>query len=306
MIMTTHFAAPGDTWGMPSRDFLAMYLILCVLSVAAALVVRNRTGGPGPRIKVLSPVELGMLVSDGNAVLAAIAQLRVAGVIDDAGRTVRPVTRDDRAQLDWFVRSVADRLEKRSTSLIRDLETALRQLRSGLVRDGLLRARPRSPGATLLLLPVIALGVARFIAGAANGRPTGFLALALIVMVVLFAILTLRPRRLTAAGRRELETARQRNAYLHPRLNPAMRTYGPTAAAYGAALFGVGSLMLFDPVLATAPAAAQAAAMTPAYSIGGGSGGSSCSSSSGFSSCSSSSCGSSSSSSSCGGGGCGG
>ncbi|MBS4101110.1 hypothetical protein [Tsukamurella paurometabola] len=165
--MTMHYAATGETWGMPSRDFLAMYLILCVLSVTAALVVRNRTGGPAPRVRV--------------------------------------------------------------------------------------------------------------------------------------------PRRLTPAGRRELEAARQRNAYLHPRLDPSMRTYGPTAAAYGAALFGVGSLMLFDPVLAAAPASAQAAAMTPGYAIGGGtggSGGSSCSSS--FSSCSSSSCGSSSSSSSCGGGGCGG
>ncbi|MET9328404.1 TIGR04222 domain-containing membrane protein [Tsukamurella sp. NPDC003166] len=305
----THYLAAGETWGIASGEFLLLYLVLCFFSVGIALIARGASGDRGRRIAVLSPVEVGMLVSDGNAVLAAIAQLRVAGVIDADGTPVRAITREDRTTLDWFVRSVGERIASGSTSLVRDLQTPLRQLRSDLVRDGLLRRQPRSAWSALLLLPVIILGFARLGAGLANGRPVGFLVLAMLAMGALFLYFAFRTRRRTAAGRRELEAARQRNAHLHPRLQPSMRTYGPQAAAYGAALFGVASLMLFDPVLAATPAAAQAAAMTPAFTIGGGTGsGSSCSSGSSFSSCSSgSSCGSSSSSSSsCGGGGCGG
>ncbi|TWS23354.1 TIGR04222 domain-containing membrane protein [Tsukamurella sputi] len=303
----THHLLAGDTWGIPSADFLIGYLLLSVLTVIAVLVARTSGRGPRHRIAVLSPVETGMLISDGNAVVAALAQLRAAGIIDADGRTVRPVTREDRATLDWFVRSVADRLEKRSTSLVRDLEAPLRQLRSGLVRDGLLRARPRSAGPAVLLLPVIALGVIRIVAGAAGGKPVGFLTAAVIALTALFLVLALRTRRLTPAGRRELAAARQRHAHLHPRLKPSIRTYGTAAAAYGAALFGVVGLAQLDPTLAASAYAAQAGAMTPAFTVGGGSGGSSSCSSSSFSSCgSSSSCSSSSSSSSCGGGGCGG
>lgn len=303
--MTQHLLA-SDTWGIPSTDFLIGYLLLSLLTVIAVLVARTSGRNPRHRIAVLSPVETGMLVSNGNAVVAALAQLRTAGVVDADGRFVRPVTRDDRATLDWFVRSVADRIEKRSTSLVTDLEAPLRQLRAGLVRDGLLRARPSSPGPALVLLPVIALGFVRIGAGAIGDKPVGFLIVAVVALTALFLILALRTRRLTPAGRRELAAAQQRHSHLHPRLKPSMRTYGAAAAAYAAALFGVAGLAQLDPTLAAGAYAAQAGAMTPAFTVGGGSGGSSSCSSSSFSSCSSSSCSSSSSSSSCGGGGCGG
>ncbi|NMD58172.1 MULTISPECIES: TIGR04222 domain-containing membrane protein [Tsukamurella] len=302
----THRPLASDTWGIPSGDFLGGYLLLCGLTVLAVLIARSGPRRPPRRIAVLSPAETGMMIADGNAVVAALAQLRAAGVIDADGRTVRPVTREDRATLDWFVRSVADRLEKRSTSLVRDLEAPLRQLRSGLVRDGLLRARPSSPGPALLLLPVIALGAVRIVAGAVGAKPVGFLTVAVVAVTATFLVLALRTRRLTPAGRRELAAARQRHAHLHPRLKPSMRTYGAVAAAYAAALFGAAGLAQLDATLAAGTYAAQAGALTPPFVIGGGGGSSSCASPSSSTCGASSSCSSSSSSSSCGGGGCGG
>lgn len=94
------YLASGDTWGIPGPQFLAGYLVLSVITVATALIVRHGIGPSGPRTpRVLSPVELGMLVSPGNAVLTSLAHLRAAGIVDASGRPARAPTAQERATL---------------------------------------------------------------------------------------------------------------------------------------------------------------------------------------------------------------
>jgi uncharacterized protein (TIGR04222 family) len=109
--------------------------------------------------------------------------------------------------------------------------------RAGLAPTPEQQARYRAAG--VWFLPLLALGVARVIAGTANGRPVGFLVALLIVSAVMAAALCLRVPRATELGRRTLGRLRS-------------ETGRPTAGASPAelgmatALFGAGVLWAAD------------------------------------------------------------
>ena len=68
------------------------------------------------------------------------------------------------------------------------------------------RTRYRATG--LWFVPLLALGAARVAAGSANGRPVGFLVVALLVTVVTAAVLSVRVPAATALGKRSLTMLR--------------------------------------------------------------------------------------------------
>lgn len=300
--MSTYAA---DTWGIPSQTFLQWYLVAAAVAIALSLYSRM-SARRSPTVvdavrRPLTPPEVGALTSDYQAILASMAMLRSAELITTGGKAARVLTKEDKGRLDWFTRSLHQRLggsgkvPLRQVRLLGRMNIALAQLRSGLIDAGYLQRPQRGVDAlfrTAPLVAVIGLGVVRLIFGIAGGKPVGFLLLTIIVLAALIPLLRINRRR-TALGDAELRRLKHENSYLSPKLRPAYTSYGPSLAGLSAALFGSGALVLIDPALAGAVSASAA------YSPGGGG-------SSYYS------CGSSSGSdgggggSSCGGGGCGG
>jgi hypothetical protein len=262
----------SDTWGIPSTDFLRWYLLAAVLAILLTMagnwIAAHRSTPVTSAGRVLTPPEVGVLTSDTQAVMAALAILRGAEIIDSQGKKRRDLTAPERSQLDWFTRTVLERLGSGSA---------------------VTRAFP--------VLFVIAVGIARIVAGTANGKPVWFLVAIVFVLFAAVPVL-LRRRRRTAAGDTELRRLRAENDYLSPRARPSFTAYGPTRAGMSAAIFGAGALLMLDPAMAGALSYGTAQAGGAAsFGFGGDSGGSG--GDGGSSSCGGGGGG-------CGGGGCGG
>lgn len=243
-----------DTWGIPGPTFLAIYAI--VAATAVCVVVIRRLPADATRIDTddLTAAQVGMLISDERAVLAAVTQLRAAGLIDSTGRATRELGEIDKAVHDTFVRAVHLRLPRTTTAPVRDAAIALRELRFTMSQQGLLYSRPRALGIGILT-PAILLGAARMVAGAANRKPIGYLALIVACLVAVAVYCLIRPRRLTARGAATLSAHRRANTLLEPRWRPALTTMGVRHCALATALFGAEAMSLVDARLAANPAA---------------------------------------------------
>ncbi|TQC50275.1 TIGR04222 domain-containing membrane protein [Rhodococcus sp. WS4] len=274
------------TWGIPSESFLVMYVTIAVLAVGLAVFLRSRGHEPAATGRVrLDPVHAGMLTSDDRAIAASLTLLRGADLISPDGTVLRSWAVTDNT-LGSFTRTVYDELAFGRTALgnlglAGRLRAPLDQLRSTLVAQGLLTGPEQKAWnrrATLPILVVVALGVARLVAGFAGGKPIGFL-LVLVILVSASRELVRRTGRRTRRGTAELDRLRRTHSYLAPRMRPSFTAYGPTPIALSTALFGAGAVALFSPGFASA------AGISDSGSSDGGSGGGN---------------------SSCGGGGCGG
>jgi uncharacterized protein (TIGR04222 family) len=311
----TVLAGAGDTWGIAGPAFLQIYLVLAVAALLLGVLMRSRTlrGGDGDASRP-NPVEVAYLNrGDSLAVQTAVAGLRAAGAVDAApGGTMVAVGPfpAGAGDLDYAVHS-ALATPRRLGDLLREpgLTNALHRMRDRLTDAGLMvspdqRRDARLAGAPLFI--VLAVGIARLMAGLAGHKAVGLLVFLDILTLVACVRLMVVPR-LTRAGRRLLTRLRTGNGHLEPRLAPSWATYGPTGAMLGVALFGTAALWASDPAFATG------AGIPPVTSGGAGSfwsgsggasgdgGGSSCS---GGNSCGGgSSCGGGGG---CGGGGCGG
>ncbi|MEU7619578.1 TIGR04222 domain-containing membrane protein [Micromonospora rifamycinica] len=308
-------AASGDTWGIPGPLFLKLYLMVAAVAVVGTLLHRRRTtAGPPDAAGTdqLGPQQVAYLNGgDQLAVWSALGGLRAAGAIDvrpdrrliAAGPTPTGVTPLDHAIRHAARQPVAARTLGRDSGVARALE----QLRLGLEQRGLLidadGVRALRRGRNLLLV-LLALGVVRLVAGLINGRPVGWLLLALAGLGVAFALLARTPRR-TRAANVLLRRLRSSSHHLSPDSTPAYATYGAAGAAMGVALFGTASLYALDPGFAAQAEIQRQALSASSGSSYSGSSGTSCGGST--SSCSggsSSSCGGGGGG--CGGGGCGG
>ena len=275
-----------DTWGIASAEFLRWYLLAAVLAVAATLVsnrlAAHRSVPASPTGRVLTPPEIGVLTSDAQAVMASLAILRGAEVIDSRGSRRRILTDTEHMQLDWFTRTVLERLGGGKSPLVRsrlvaNMSDSCAQLRSTLVDEGLMHgAAERSmPVRAFPILFVTAVGIARIVAGVANGKPVGFL-VAIVVLLLVALPFVIRRRRLTTLGDAELRRLRAENDYLSPRSRPSFTAYGPSRAGMSAALFGAGALLMLDPAMAGALNYGSAhAGGAASFGFGGDSGGSS-------------------------------
>ncbi|OZF38493.1 hypothetical protein CH294_08750, partial [Rhodococcus sp. 14-2483-1-1] len=274
-----------DTWGIASADFLRWYLLAAFLAVALVLLsnwlASHRSVPASPTGRVLTPPEVGALTNDTQAVMASLAILRGADVIDSRGRVRRALTATERTHLDWFTRTVLERLGSGKAPLVRsrlvtNMSVACAQLRSQLIDEGLLHGRSERGASTVRVFPILfvaAVGFVRVISGIANGKPVLFL-VGIIVLLLLTLPFVRRRRRRTAQGDAELRRLRVENDYLSPRSRPSFTAYGPSRAGMSAALFGAGALLMLDPAMAGALSYGSAQAGGAAsFGFGGDSGG---------------------------------
>ncbi len=202
------------------------------------------------------------------------------------------------SDLDYTVHA-ALRLPKTMAGLRSDpgVSNALRRLSDQLAEEGLLLSPARrrvARLAALVMFAVLALAVARLVAGLSNHKPVGFLVLVAVPTIpVTFALLGVPT--VSRAGRKLLARLRRGNRHLLPSQSPSWATYGAAGAMLGVALYGTSALWAADPAFAAQAGITQASAGSSSWSGGG----SSCSSGdSGGSSCGGGG--------GCGGGGCGG
>lgn len=298
-------------WGLSGPDFLWLYTVGLVAGLVVAvgtrmMVRRPRLAEPPGHLDV---TELGFLGGGPmNAVQVAVARLAGADLVrvsrggqvsanSDATTTGNPLDDAVLAELDRprMVAAIARR---------KPVEDTVKDLGESLVRRGLLVApaaaiRARRVGPVLLYV-VFAVGLVRWINGAVNDLPTGYLTF--LLAATFMAVVSLNTRIISGPKARTVHG---------DRVVAAVRARGISADLLERAAVS-GPRVIDDKDLSHALSLAVPVALTPLawnYASAGsystdmpatGSG----SSGGGGHSCGSSS--SSSSSSSCGGGGCGG
>ncbi|GAA2582922.1 hypothetical protein GCM10010399_10820 [Dactylosporangium fulvum] len=310
---TSIVAGPGDTWGIAGPQFLWLYFGLAALAIVAVLIWRRSyTGGPSVRKgHALTSTQAALLNGDRRlAVYSSLAALRAAGAIESDSRGYlkqvnHPPT--GASELDRAVYAAAGReITARGAQNDRLVNNVLARTEAEMAREGWLlddNTRRTVRMGALVVFAVVALGVIRVFAGIGNNKPVTNLIL-LMIPVIVVAFLLLNVPRVSASGKRLLNTMRRESHHLHPRQSPAWSTYGPQAAALSVGLFGVGAIWLADPSFAEAAELQRNIAQTGTGYYSSDSSGSSGSSGSSSSSCSGgSSCGGGGG---CGGGGCGG
>ncbi|MEU6021308.1 TIGR04222 domain-containing membrane protein [Micromonospora sp. NPDC047134] len=301
--------AEFDTWGVPSRTFLILYLLATVVLVIGVLIHRRRTlaGRSAPSADQLTPEQVAYL-NDGpdRAIWSSVSSLRshrALGVQDRGALIAEGPLPAGATPLDRAVHYAAGQhvpaRQLRSTEWV---SRALDELRDGLARHDLLvgsdrRARLRL--GALLLAALVALGVARIAAGVANDRPVWYLVFIVGPLAVLTMILFFRVPRQTRAAKMALLGLRHRNRHLAPASKPAYTVYGSTGVAMAVALYGTGTIWLMDPTFAQQADIQRQAMATGGGSTAGGCGGGGCGGGSGSSD-------SGGGGGGCGGGGCGG
>ena len=244
------------TWGISGPRFLLLYVVLLGLTTLVAVAARRRAlaGPEGAAVPSRLDRYEAAYLNGGCDLVATTASssLLRAGHLANAGRRrgrVRLVTRAAPAAgahpVEWATyQLVAARPDHPRWALGPELcrEPAMAALCERLRLAGLAptpEQRTRYRAAGLWFLPLLALGVARVVAGTANGRPVGFLVALLVLTAVMAVALCLGVPRATGLGRRALERLRS-------------ETRRPTAGASPAelgmatALFGAGVLWAAD------------------------------------------------------------
>lgn len=238
-----------DTWGIPGHTFLLLYVVMIVMTAVAVVMRRIGTRDiPMNATRRLSPAETGLLFSDRNAILAALAELRTGQLVGSTGAPVASTTGG--ARIDPFTRAVFDNSPLLTRRDGKQIRRPLTDLRRRLADLGLMHRHPRIVGVDVMI-PVIVVGVLRLRAGSAAHKPIGILTMLVVGLIVIALVLLVTPKRLTHSGTATRRRVGMSLSTLHPRYKPSVATYGPTKSALGVAAFGIGSLSLIDPILAS-------------------------------------------------------
>ena len=214
-------------WGLSGPDFLWLYTVGLVAGLVVAVGTRMRVRRP--RLAEppghLDVTELGFLGGGPvNAIQVAVARLSAAGLVrvnrggevslnSDATATGNPLDDAVLAQLDRprMVAAIARR---------KPVEDEVTAIGESLVRRGLLVApsaaiRVRRFGPVLLYV-VFAVGVVRWINGAANDLPVGYLTFLLAATLMMIVVLNVRllsaPKARTVHGDRVVTEVRRRGS----------------------------------------------------------------------------------------------
>ncbi|MCO8276358.1 TIGR04222 domain-containing membrane protein [Actinoplanes sp. TRM 88003] len=299
----------NDTWGISGPTFLT-YFIGATIAIAIIAAVHRKAlfrGDRSARVDNLGPQQVAYLNGgDRLAIYSSMGGLRAAGALGTGPGRILVRTGplpSGVTPLDSAVYNAAGN-GVRTRDLPNDqwVASAVEQLRDNLERTGLAVSAGKMREARLWVLAglaLVAIGIARVVAGIGNDKPVTFIVIATIAAFVVTLTLLRTRRWATDAAHKGLRDLRYKHNYLAPSNSPSYATYGATGAAMGVALYGGAALYSMDPAFA-AEAEVQRIAATggAAGSSGGSDGGSSSSCSSGSSCSGGSSCG--------GGGGCGG
>ncbi|TCB98086.1 TIGR04222 domain-containing membrane protein [Micromonospora zingiberis] len=256
----TELAADFDTWGVPSRTFLMLYLLATVVVVTGVLIHRWSTlaGRSAPPADQLRPEQVAYLNGGADrAVWASVSSLRYQGALGvqtDGGLTAEGSPPPGATPLDRAVHYAASQhYPARQLRHAEWVTRALGELRDGLARHDLVVGPDRRAAlrlGPLLLAALSALGVARIAAGLVNGRPVWYLVIIVCGLAVLATVLFFRVPRRTRAADRALRTLRQRSRHLAPASHPSYTVYGSAGLAMSVAIYGTASLWALDPTFA--------------------------------------------------------
>ncbi|WHT21536.1 TIGR04222 domain-containing membrane protein [Crossiella sp. CA-258035] len=291
-----------DTWGLTGPEFLGLYALALIVTVAVAIRRRlsaRKLTGAHPRTPELTVDEAAYLSGGTRRLVEAAVARLVATDALRVSRGTRPAATGKQAEsmVDSRVltavrdRKPADGVEAATKQLNRSPE--LGELRQRLIQANLLvhpeRARTARFSAAACFAPVALVGALRLADGVSNGKPVGFLVFLLTLTAILTLAAALVPGpKATTLGRRALERARTEAARRRSD-NTLLNTAASVVSAE--VLF----LVAFHG-MSSHPDSAIAAGLAP--DTGGAGGGSSCGSGGGGGGCGGSSGG--------GGGGCGG
>lgn len=273
----------GDTWGISGPAFLVAYLLLAAVVWVASARTRRALADAGSSGAVpADPHDLAYLNGGPDlAVTSALAAMHLTGTVAPSKGQIHAVGRPAPGA-DALERAIhfttGSPVNRARLPLHRPVRTALDAIGKRLVAHGLLlsdtqRARIRAVG--WWMVAVAGLGLVRLLAGIADGRPVGFLVVALLAVAVVALVQLLRAPRRTRAGDRLLTRLRGEHHELDPAQRPDWVAYGPAAAALGIGIFGVSAVWASDPALAEELAVQKAAAGGDGGSsfVGGGDGG---------------------------------
>lgn len=266
----------GETWGISGPAFLVGYLALAALGwLATAWARRALAGGPDrPEPGPGRPHDLAYLNGGADlAVTSALTAMHLKGTIVPSRGQIRAVGRLEPGA-DALERAIhfatGTSTARKQLAAARPVRTALDAMHKRLVAEGLLLSEPRRRrirAAGWWMIGIIAVGLLRLLAGVADGRPVGFLVVALICVTAATLVHLLHAPRRSRAGDRLLARLRTEHHALSPKQHPDWVAYGPAAAALGVGVFGASALWASDPALAEELELQRAA--------GGGDGGSS-------------------------------
>ncbi|WP_103380064.1 TIGR04222 domain-containing membrane protein, partial [Pseudonocardia dioxanivorans] len=286
-------AASGDTWGISGSTFILFYLVIAVVVWIWAVRTRRqiagaRGGGRPPADLTGTPYDAAYLNGGADlAVYAALSSMRVDGTIETAGRgnvVAVGALLPGADELERAIHATATSPVGRGRLRYHEyVAAALAAIERRLTAEGLLvtddeRRGVRQAGAWMLL--VAGLGLARLVAGVANGKPVTFLVLATLGAAVVGVVLMARVPRRTPLGDATVSAMRAQHHRLSPANRPDWIANGATAAALGVGVFGMSALWASDPAFAD-----ELAAQKLASSGGGWSGGDSGSSYGGGAGC---------------------
>ena len=277
----------GETWGVSGSTFLFLYAVVALVTLGAILRTRHtlRAGRPAAADDLGRQPEDVAYLNGGRelAVYAALSAMRVDGSIttaDGATGMVRAglAVPAHGSRLQRAIHAATTRLTpRRGLTYAPGVGPELDAVQERLVRAGLLMSdaeRGRYRSTAFWMLAVLAFGFVRTTAGTANGRPVGFLLLAMGLVGVAFLVLLAGAPTRTAAGDAALEETRTRHAALSPSMNPSWGAVGAGAAALSVGAFGVGALFAAEPAFAEELGAQKTAALTGGSSgSAGGDGG---------------------------------
>ena len=197
----------------------------------------------------VSPTELATLTNRRYTVLAGLAYLRGNGLIDSAGRPVRPrLPAEQPPAFDWFACALHDTLCGPASTRRQGIRKAIRTQRDWLTVRGYLPDPTSIRWTAVPVWLVVVLGVVRRIAGVAGHKPAGDLTFMLFALGFIAVVMSLPPA-VTARGRAAANAGRRRYEYLNPKNSPAFAAYGPASVALAAALFGSAAVQSIDPTL---------------------------------------------------------
>ena len=263
-----------NTWGISGSYFLLLYVGLFVISWFVVLAVRRRIAAAAGKAAVLDEpprldvYEMAMLNGGGRLALAAAAcQLKEAGKLRVEGRALEAgghLPADADPVETWLYTYVHERDVSASGLPDEDrAEPVLGPIRDRLEKLGLLltaRQRESMRWAVLWFAPLLALGIARVVAGTAHHHPVSYLVILMVATVVVAVNLCLLPRRqvstspavrlfrlprVTTAGLRVLNDFSGRSGY-----GSLSAEAEPSALASQVAMSGMGAVLLADAAFA--------------------------------------------------------
>jgi uncharacterized protein (TIGR04222 family) len=252
-------ASGNVTWGITGPDFLAGYGLLALAVLLGAILARWRlaAGPSGAAAEELSGRPHDVAYLNGGpelATLSALSSMRVAGTIVTQGRGwvhTGAALHENADELERAIHLAAIvSIDRRQLVTHRIVHTALENVRLRLEGAGLLlshQQRRRIKRTGLWMVPVVALGLVRLLAGAANGAAVGYLFLELSAVGIVSVLLPATVPKRSRCGTAELKRLRAKHTDLAPGMRPDWTAYGPALAGLGVGIFGASALWASAP-----------------------------------------------------------